>query len=409
MGKVYVTGMGLVTALGIGVKANRQGLITGKSGIGYAKHLNSLLRDQFPAAEVNYSTRDLQQFVPNQGRLQQSRLVLLAAIALQEALESVHPNWHTEHTGYSTTPRTGFINSTTVGGMADVEFEYEQMIDPLVPRISPHLGDSLDCAHGTEELARHFGLTGFIGTVSTACSSSANAVMYGARLIKGGILDRAVCGGVDTLTRFTINGFNSLKNIDKNPCKPFDANRNGLNLGEGAAYLVLESEEAVRKSGQIPLAQLSGYCNFNEAFHPTAPSPDGAGAFQAMLGAIKQSGLQPGDISCINAHGTATINNDIAEGHALRRLFGSQIPPFSSTKSFTGHTLAPSGAIEAIYSILGILNNEIYPVLNFETPMPEIGLIPVTRLVTGAENQHVLSNSFGFGGNNASLLFSKYE
>ena len=409
MGKVYVTGMGLVTALGIGVKANRQGLVTGTSGIGYAKHLKSLLRDQFPAAEVDYSTNDLLQFVAHRGQLQESRLVLLAAIAIQEALESASPFRLVDNPGHATAPRTGFINATTVGGMADVEYEYEQMIDPQVPRISPHLGDSLDCAHGTEELARHFGLTGFIGTVSTACSSSANAIMYGARLIKGGILDRAICGGVDTLTRFTINGFNSLKNIDKNPCKPFDANRNGLNLGEGAAYLVLESEESIRKSVQKPLAQLSGYCNFNEAFHPTAPSPDGAGAYQAMLGAIEQAGLQPADISCINAHGTATINNDIAEGHALQRLFGNQVPPFSSTKSFTGHTLAPSGAIEAIYSILSILNNEIYPVLNFETPMPEIGLIPVTRLVTGAKNRHVLSNSFGFGGNNASLLFSKYE
>lgn len=402
MCKVYVTGMGMVSALGIGVDANRDALISRRSGIGYAKHLSSLLRDQLPVGEIDHATDELLQFLQNPGKLQESRLVLLAAIALQEALVSAGMTLHEQK-------KAGFINSTTVGGMADVEYVYEQLIDPSIPEISTDLGDSLDCAHGTEELARHFGLTRFISTVSTACSSSANAIMYGARLIRGGMLDQVICGGVDTLTRFTINGFNSLKNIDRNHCKPFDANRNGLNLGEGAAYLVLESEESICRTGRKPLAQLSGYCNFNEAFHPTAPSPDGDGAYQAMKGAIREAGLATMDISFINAHGTATINNDIAEAFALRRLFGDKIPSFSSTKSYTGHTLAPSGAIEAIYSILSILNNEIYPVLNFKTAMPEVGLEPVTEVIYNARIHHVLSNSFGFGGNNASLLFSKYD
>ncbi|MBC6490173.1 beta-ketoacyl-[acyl-carrier-protein] synthase family protein [Flavihumibacter stibioxidans] len=402
MCKVYVTGMGMVSALGIGVDTNRDALISRRSGIGYAKHLNSLLRDQLPVGEIDHATSELFRFLHNPGNLQESRLVLLAAIALQEALATAGMPLNEQK-------KAGFINSTTVGGMADVEYVYEQLIDPSIPEISADLGDSLDCAHGTEELARHFGLTRFISTVSTACSSSANAIIYGARLIRGGMLDQVICGGVDTLTRFTINGFNSLKNMDRNHCKPFDANRNGLNLGEGAAYLVLESEESICRTGRKPLAQLSGYCNFNEAFHPTAPSPDGDGAYQAMKGAIREAGLTTMDISFINAHGTATINNDIAEAFALRRLFGENIPPFSSTKSYTGHTLAPSGAIEAIYSILSILNNEAYPVLNYETAMPEVELEPVTEVMYNAGIQHVLSNSFGFGGNNASLLFSKYD
>ncbi|MFT4023879.1 MAG: beta-ketoacyl-[acyl-carrier-protein] synthase family protein [Flavihumibacter sp.] len=292
--------------------------------------------------------------------------------------------------------------------MADVENRYTDLVDPAKPVVNPAISDALDCAQGTEVLARHFGLRQQVATVSTACSSSANAMGYGARLLQAGVVDRVICGGVDTLTRFTLNGFNSLRNTDAALCKPFDEHRNGLNLGEGAAYLVLESDKSLAVTGRKPLGLLSGYFNYNEAFHPTAPSPDGNGAYEAMAGALRQAALAPREISYINAHGTATFNNDIAEAKAMIRLFGEAMPPFSSTKSYTGHTLAAAGAMEAVFSLLSILHGEIYPSLRFDTPMSDAPLIPLRTLQEGLSVDHVLSSSFGFGGNNASLILSRY-
>jgi 3-oxoacyl-(acyl-carrier-protein) synthase len=400
MRKVYVTGMGIVSAAGIGTEANRSALLSGKSGIGFAHFLSSNLKDSFPLAEISYAASELRQFITGDGSKLSNRLTLLAAIAIEEAIGT--------KPFFSPDSQVGFINATTVGGMGDVEDLYASLIEPGNNMPASNLGDALDCAHGTEELARYFGFGQFISTVSTACSSSANSLMYAARLIGNGMLDTAICGGTDTLTRFTLNGFNSLKNIDKHPCKPFDENRNGLNLGEGAAYLVLQTEEMMLRSGREPLAVFSGYCNYNEAFHPTAPSPEGEGAFQAMKGALKQAGLDESRISFINAHGTATLNNDLAEAFAMQRLFGDNMPAFTSTKTYTGHTLAASGAIEAVFSILNILHKEMYPVLNFSSVMPEVALEPLTVLKQQVTVDHVLSNSFGFGGNNASLIFSKY-
>jgi len=246
-----------------------------------------------------------------------------------------------------------------------------------------------------------------MATLSTACSSSANALMLGSRFIKQGLVQRAICGGCDGLSRFTVNGFLSLKNVDKNPGKPFDQNRNGLNLGEGAGYLLLEKEKDAKARGAQILAVLSGYANSNDAYHPTAPSPDGAGACRTMQKALQKAHVPPEDIGYINAHGTATINNDASEGLAIENLFGTQPPPFSSTKPFTGHTLAASGANEAIFSLYAIHEGKIFPNLNFETQMEELHIKPATHFQEHLSINHVLTNSFGFGGNNVSLLFSK--
>jgi 3-oxoacyl-(acyl-carrier-protein) synthase len=226
-------------------------------------------------------------------------------------------------------------------------------------------------------------------------------------MIKQGIVKRAVCGGGDALSRFTLNGFYSLKNVDKNPCKPFDQNRNGLNLGEAAGFCLLESESVAKARGANIIAVLSGYANTNDAYHPTAPSPTGEGAYRTMQEALNMAGLQPTDISYINAHGTATQNNDAAEGQALQKLFGTQPPPFSSTKPYTGHTLAAAGVVEAVFSMMALQERIIIPNLNFETRMEELEIQPATKLVENADLRHVLSNSFGFGGSNVSLIFSK--
>jgi 3-oxoacyl-[acyl-carrier-protein] synthase-1 len=231
--------------------------------------------------------------------------------------------------------------------------------------------------------------------------------MLGARMIKNNQLDRVIVGGADSLTKFTINGFKTLMILDKDLCRPFDENRNGLILGEGAAYLVLESEKEVRKTGKKVYAELKGYANANDAFHQTASSPEGKGAFLAMKQAIDISQLTEKDIDYINVHGTGTMNNDLSEGRALERLFQNKVPPLSSTKSYTGHTLAACGSIEAVYSVLSIQKNTIFPNLHFQTQMKELSFSPVTELRENITVTNVLSNSFGFGGNNTSLIFSK--
>jgi 3-oxoacyl-(acyl-carrier-protein) synthase len=230
--------------------------------------------------------------------------------------------------------------------------------------------------------------------------------MLGARLIKAGKLDRVIVGGSDCLSKFTINGFKTLMILSEDNCMPFDANRNGLNLGEAAAFLVLESDAIIKKENKKVLAYISGYANANDAYHQTASSESGEGATLAMKNALKIANLTPKNIDYINAHGTATSNNDLSESVAISTVFGKDIPEFSSTKAFTGHTLAAAGAIEAVYSILAIQNKIIFPNLNFKTAIQQTGLVPETKVVAKKIN-HVLSNSFGFGGNCSTLIFSK--
>src|SRR5690606_34583113 len=203
-------------------------------------------------------------------------------------------------------------------------------------------------------------------------------------------------------------GFNSLMIYSDTYCAPFDEHRKGLNLGEAAAFLVLESEATAHELERTPLAYVSGYGNANDAFHQTASSDDGEGALLAMQSALKVAGLPPSAIDYVNAHGTATPNNDLSEGKALVELFGGNeaVPLFSSTKAFTGHTLAAAGAIEAVYSILALSEQAVLPNLNFNTPIAELGITPQTEW-KATQVRHVLSNSLGFGGNCSSLVFSK--
>jgi 3-oxoacyl-[acyl-carrier-protein] synthase-1 len=195
--------------------------------------------------------------------------------------------------------------------------------------------------------------------------------------------------------------------LDKDYCQPFDKNRRGLNLGEGAGFLVLESADLAASGKERKKCRLTGYANSNDAYHQTASSPDGEGAYSAMSHAIAMSGISRGDIDFINAHGTGTENNDSSEGAAIIRVFGKEIPPFSSTKSFTGHTLGAAAAIEAVFSVLAIQYGILFPGLGFSQAIEGMGLIPVTEMKEGLQISHVLSNSFGFGGNNSSLVFSK--
>jgi 3-oxoacyl-[acyl-carrier-protein] synthase-1 len=295
----------------------------------------------------------------------------------------------------------GIISATTVGGMDRTELLYRNITPENRNFIISHV-----CGDSTEKIADSLGISGFVSTISTACSSSINSIMSGAGMIKNNLLDRVIVGGTDALAKFTVNGFNSLMILDKNHNHPFDKNRNGLNLGEGAAFLVLESEEAVKGREEKILCELTGYANANDAFHQTASSDNGEGAYLAMSKALEKSGLSVEDIDYINAHGTGTLNNDVTEATAIKRLFGEHIPLFSSTKPFTGHTLGAAGALESVFSILALRNKTVFPNLNFEQPMEEMPLTPVTGLMKNVEIRNVLSNSFGFGGNDSSIIFS---
>jgi 3-oxoacyl-[acyl-carrier-protein] synthase-1 len=328
-----------------------------------------------------------------------TRTSLLGMIAAKEALQ---------HAGIDLSDglRTGLISATSVGGMDKGEQFYAEFIKDnnkgKLKNIITH-----DCGDSTEKIADYLGIKDYVSTISTACSSSANSIMFGARLIKNNILDRVVVGGTDSLTKFTLNGFNALMILDRNQCKPFDEDRKGLNLGEGAGYIVIESEKSVNVKKTKALAELTGYANANDAYHQTASSPDGFGAYMAMKKAIEMSGLNIEDIDYINAHGTGTANNDLSEGKAIEKIFSAKFPKVSSTKSFTGHTLGAAGGIEAVFSVLAINHNMAVPNLNFSTQMKELNFKPITELVQQAGIKNVLSNSLGFGGNCSSVLFSK--
>lgn len=398
--RVLITGVGMITAMGDDVQQHLERLLNVQSGLGFTDYVNTVHQRVLPVAEVKHTDTALATMAGLPDTEGYTRTTLLGLVAMQEALRSAgSPDVQAA--------RTGFINATTVGGMVETERVYFDLTDPAREGEYVASADLLDCGDCTQRIAAAVHIDAFVTTISTACSSAANALMLGARMIKQGLLDRAICGGTEALTRFTINGFNSLKNMDRQPCRPFDQQRNGLNLGEGAAYLVLESEALVQQRQAHVLAELTGYANTNEAFHATAPSPEGDGAFAAMRDALQMSGRSPDQVQYINVHGTATLTNDAAEGKALQRLFGQAVPPFSSTKPFTGHTLAAAGAVEAIFSVLAIRQGILFPNLHFSEKMEELDIVPNTELRT-APVENVISNSFGFGGNNASLVISKF-
>ena len=390
---VRITGIGVVSAIGLTVEENLHSLIQTRSGIGPIKFLQE--ERDFLVGEVKISNAELTSVLAVRDT-NISRTSLFGLAAAKQAL------------GETTTDqriKTGIISATSVGGMDRTENFYFDYLADLKPDYT--LLKSHDSGNTTERIAAELGISGYINTLSTACSSGANAIMLGARLLQQGKLDRVLVGGTDALTKFTINGFRSLMIYDDQWCRPFDDSRGGLNLGEGAGFLLLENEKSISVSGNKTLCYVNGWANAADAFHQTASSPDGKGATMAMQNAIRKARIGTKKISYINAHGTGTKNNDLSESVALKNVFGENIPMFSSTKPFTGHTLAAAGAIEAIFSVLAIQNNLIYPNLNYDTPIEETGLNPVRELISDKEVNVVLSNSFGFGGNNSSLVFSR--
>lgn len=387
---VAICGIGMISSVGRSAEEILHSIKNGRRGVGRLTLFDSVL--DVPVAQVPFGNSELQELLGLDRDKVISRTALLGMLAASDAVfDAKIPEG----------VRVGLISATSVGGMDMTEQFYGAfMDDPLKGDL--HYVAGHDCAYSTLAIAAYCGIKQFSTTLSTACSSAANAIMLGARMLQQGMLDYVVAGGTDALSRFTLNGFNSLMILDRQPCRPFDRDRAGLTLGEGAGYVVMTCRDPAKK-----YCLLTGYGNANDAFHQTASSADGNGAYLSMRKALETAELRAKQINYVNIHGTGTSNNDASEGVAMKRIFGSKVPPFSSTKPFTGHTLAAAGGIEAVLSVLAIDQGVIYPNLGFANPIEESGLVPQTVFAEGVDVRHVMSNSFGFGGNNSTLIFSK--
>lgn len=393
--QAYIVNTGIITAIGNNTEECLQALLSGKTGVGKAEYLKTYWQEELPIAEVKMSNAQLAELAGVKASW--PRTALLSAIAVKEALAK-----------YTIAPefKTGFFSANTVGGMDLTEKVYGDLVQDI-SQVDCNDIKNHECGAITELVAEHFGINDFVTTISTACSSSANSIMMAAQMIEAGMLDVAIAGGADSMSKFTLNGFNTLMILDKQPCQPFDNNRRGLNLGEGAGYVLLMSKKAMEQCEAEAICIVSGYANANDAYHQTASSPEGTGNKLAIGNAIKQAGLSPADIDYINLHGTGTANNDSSEGKAVQVVFDNNVPAASSTKGFTGHTLGAAGGVEAVFSTLAIRDGIIYPNLRWETQMEDISWSVISALKKGQAINHVLSNSFGFGGNCSSLVFSK--
>ena len=397
MEPIYITGAGVVSAIGIGKEETLAALQNDLSGIRAIKYLPSS-HTELPVGEVQLSNEEMIALLGLEDSKTYTRSALIGKLALKEALmdarllgkplDEVH-----------------LISGTTVGWM-----DRREQLHAQEPGCGWEIAETAtrNCASCTEQIAEGFGDFASMATVSTACSSATNAIITGANMLRSGLADIVVVGGTECLSLFHLNGFNALMILDHQPCRPFDRDRAGLNLGEGAAFLVMETAASAHERGIAPRFVLSGYANACDAFHQTASSPEGEGAFLAMTTALKRAGLKPSDIQYINAHGTGTPNNDESEGRAIKRVFGEHYPPVSSTKSFTGHTTSASGSIEAVFCLLALEYQFIPRNINWKTPM-EQGIHPIVRQVQQPRIEHILTNAFGFGGNDSSLIISKVK
>lgn len=398
---IAITGEGIVSAIGLNKQEVLQSLQEGRTGIGEMKYLQSV-HHELPVGEVDLSNEQMKEKLGIPSMQMMSRTSLMGMLAIDQALKEAH----VEVANLRAIKADGkplrivLVSGTTVGDMDITELCFDQWEKQGSFEFLQHH----DCGNSTRLMADHFGIFDEVTTLSTACSSAANAIMLGARLLEAGEADLVVAGGTEALTRLHLNGFNSLMILDHEPCRPFDTTRAGLNLGEGAAFVVLESEEMAQLRKVTPHAYLTGYGNACDAFHQTASSENGEGAYLAMTEALAMAHLSAKDIQYVNAHGTGTPNNDQSESISLKRVFGDEMPMVSSTKSFTGHTTSASGSIETVICILAMQHHFLPANLGWKNPM-ENGILP-TMGTQNVDLENVLCNSFGFGGNDSSLVIS---
>ncbi|AKI97800.1 beta-ketoacyl-ACP synthase II [Kosmotoga pacifica] len=406
MRRVVVTGLGVVSPIGNSVKDFWNSLEKGISGIDWIKAFDTERYRAKVAGEVKGF--DPTQYMDRKEARRTSRFVQLAIASAAEAVADSGIDFDSEDLW-----KAGVIYGVGIGGMEVIEQQNKTLLERGPERVSPFLIPMTIANMAAGTLSIRYGLKGSCITVVSACASSTNALGEAFRAIKYGQLDIALAGGSEaTITPLSIAGFDSLNALSRQSpdvaSRPFDKNRDGFVMAEGSATLVLEEYEHAKKRGAKIYAEILGYGATDDASHITAPDPEGKGAMMAMKLALDEAKVSPDDIDYINAHGTSTPMNDIMETRAIKTLFGKRMElNISSTKSMHGHALGAAGAIEAVATILAIQKAIIPPTINLVEPDPECDLNYTPNTAVSKKVRYALSNSFGFGGHNASILFGQ--
>jgi len=410
--RVVITGMGAVTPIGIGLDEYWQGLIEGRNGVDLITKFDTSKFDTKFAAEVK-------NFNPLQylNKKEVKRLDPFAQYALVSSIEAIEDS--ELNLDKVNKDRFGVIYASGIGGIKALREQHFAYFESGTPhKISPFFIPLMISDIAAGQISIKFGLKGPNYATTSACASSSHAIADAFVLIQRGSADLILCGGSEAaVEQMSLGGFNSMKALStwndryKEASRPFDADRNGFVMGEGAGSIILEEYEHASNRGAKIYAEVGGIGLTGDAYHITAPAPGGEGAVRSMREAIKDASVNPEDVDYINAHGTSTYYNDLNETKAIKTVFGKHAYELvvSSTKSMTGHLLGASGAIEAIATIMAIKQNKIPPTINLTNPDPECDLNYSPLKATDKNIKYALSNTFGFGGHNASILFKKIE
>ena len=408
--RVVVTGMGLVIPVGIGVETAWKNICAGKSGIGPLTRFDANGFETKIAGEVRNFNSEL--YIDKKEIKKMDLFIQYALAATKEAMEDAQLTITPENS-----ERTGVIVGTGLGGLPSIERYHKILLEKGPGRISPFFIPMLIANLASGQIAIQFGAKGPNTCVVTACATGGHCIGDAFRAIVYGDAEVMITGGTEAnITPLTISGFNAMKALstrnDKptKACRPFEKNRDGFVVAEGAGVLVLEELQFALKRKAKIYAELIGYGYTGDAYHITAPSPDGDGAVRCMKMAIRDAGLKSEDIDYINAHGTSTPLNDFTETLAIKTVFGDHAKqvPISATKSMTGHLLGAAGSTEAIFTILAIRDGIMPPTINYEEPDPQCDLDYVPNVARRKPIKIAMSNAFGFGGTNATLIFRKF-
>jgi 3-oxoacyl-[acyl-carrier-protein] synthase II len=406
-----VTGVGLVSPLGIGTGANWEALCAGQSGIGPITRFDASQFSARIAGEVKHF--DPLQFVDKKDVKKMDVFIQLAIAATEFAMKDATLKVSPEHA-----TRTGVFIASGIGGFSTIEREHKALLEGGPRRISPFFIPAAIINLAAGQVSIRFGAKGPNSATCTACSASTHAIGDAFEIIKRDDADVMIAGGSEAaITPMGVGGFAAMRalstrnNEPHRASRPFEKDRDGFVMGEGSGVVILEELEFARRRGASIYAELVGYGMSADAFHITAPSEDGDGGVRVMQAALKRAGVEPAQVDYINAHGTSTPYNDRLETIAIKRLFGehARTVAISSTKSMTGHLLGAAGGLEAGITVLAIRHQLIPPTINYETPDPDCDLDYVPNVKRAAKIDYALSNSFGFGGTNGALLFKRFD
>jgi 3-oxoacyl-[acyl-carrier-protein] synthase II len=409
--RVVVTGIGLVSSLGIGTEANWTALKAGASGVGTITKFDSARFATRIASEVK--DFDPLQFIDKKDVKKMDVFIQYAIAAAQFAMDDASLKIAPD-----ARPRVGVFIASGIGGFTTIEREHKALLEGGPRKISPFFIPSAIINLAAGQVSIRFGAQGPNSATCTACSASAHAIGDAFEVIRRGDADAMIAGGSEAaITPMGIGGFGALRALStrndepERASRPFDKDRDGFIVGEGAGVIILEELEGARQRGARVYAELVGYGMSADAYHITAPSEDGDGAYRVMRAALKSAGVEPSCVAYINAHGTSTEHGDKIETLAIKRCFGEHAKQLavSSTKSMTGHLLGAAGGLEAGITTLAVYHQVVPPTINLDEPDPECDLDYVANKKRVLPIEYALSNSFGFGGTNAALLFRKYE